>query len=149
MGAREHVLPGASACRTLLWWAQVGSMPSLLFSGTKSPPARSVLRTTGRGSQHGQAAGCASYRTGPRGPPARCQGQPGRRAGPGRGGGGCTCRKQPGGMWQVTGTEIQQVAVCAGTSVWKSYNILFHCHQYSCKSNQRTRLMLKLGAYQV
>ena len=61
-------------------------MPSLLFSGTKSPPARSVLRTTGRGSQYGQAAGRASYRTGPRGPPAVAKANPGE--GPGRAGAG-------------------------------------------------------------
>lgn len=33
------------------------------------------------------------------------------------GGGGRTWKKRPGGTWRVTGTEIQQAAVCAVTSV--------------------------------
>lgn len=117
MGARERVLPGASVCRTSLWWVKVATMPFPLFSGTQSPPARSVLRARGRGSKHSLPAGCASYRTGPRDPAARCQGQPGGRSGPGQGGGGRTWKKRPGGTWRVTGTEIQQAAVCSDVSL--------------------------------
>ena len=36
---------------------------------------------------------------------------------PGQGGGGRTWKKHPGGMWRATGTETQQAATCAVTSV--------------------------------